>query len=68
MFNALHVIEAKEWYSVMSQEDTLKLGYHLTGRAEYFISEMTAAWCHYNTQAVSIAGKHEDIDLDATAK
>jgi hypothetical protein len=65
MFNTLHRAEVKEWYAAMPTEELLELSYHLTARADYFISGMTAAGLEYGTQAAICAGKPEDIDLEA---
>ena len=48
----------------MPPEELLELSYHLTARADYFISEMTSAGLEYDTKPVINAGKPEDIDLE----
>ena len=65
MFNTLHRADVKEWYDAMPPEEILELSYHLTARADYFISGMTAAGLKYGTQAAISAGKPEEIDLEA---
>ena len=49
----------------MSSEEIFELSYHLTARADNFISGMTAAGIEDGTQAVISAGKTKDIDLEA---
>ena len=62
LFNTLQCAEVKEWYDTMPPEEFLELSYHLTARADYFISGMTAAGLGYGTQAAISAGKPEEID------
>ena len=65
MFNTLHCAKVKEWYAAMPPEELLELSYHLTARADYFISVMIAAGLEYGTQAAISAGHPEDINLEA---
>ena len=65
LFNTLHQIKVKKWYTAMSPEEISELSHNLVVKVEYFISGMTATGLEYDTPAAIREGMPEYINLGA---